>query len=33
MNLQRIERGLRSIVAEANFILKIDNKTEHEKAL
>jgi HTH-type transcriptional regulator/antitoxin HigA len=33
MNLQRIEQGLSSIVAEASFILRIDNKTEHEKAL
>ena len=33
MNLQRIERGLSSIAAEASFILNIDNKTEHEQAL
>jgi HTH-type transcriptional regulator/antitoxin HigA len=33
MNLQRIEQGLDSIVAEASFILRIENKAEHEKAL
>lgn len=33
MNLHRIEQGLSHIVEEANFILNIDNKIEHEKAL
>ncbi len=33
MNLQRIEQSISSIVDEANFILKINNKNEHEKAL
>jgi hypothetical protein len=33
MNLQRIEQGLSSIVAEASFILRIENPTDHEKAL
>jgi HTH-type transcriptional regulator/antitoxin HigA len=33
MNLQRIEQGLSSIAAEASFILRIENPTDHEKAL
>ena len=33
MNLHRIEQGLNHIAEEANFILKIKNKTEHAKAL
>lgn len=33
MNLQRIEQGLNRIAAEASFILKINNKSEHEQAL
>jgi HTH-type transcriptional regulator/antitoxin HigA len=33
MNLQRIEQGLSSIVAEASFIFRIENTTDHEKAL
>ena len=33
MNLQRIEQGLNHIAAEASFIFKINNKTEHAKAL
>jgi hypothetical protein len=32
MNLQRIEQGLSSVVAEASFILRIENPTDHEKA-
>jgi hypothetical protein len=33
MNLQRIEQGLSSMVAEASFIFRIENPTDHEKAL
>jgi HTH-type transcriptional regulator/antitoxin HigA len=33
MNLQRIEQGLNSIVDEASYILRIENKAEHKKAL
>jgi hypothetical protein len=33
MNLQRIEQGFSNIVAQASFVLNINNKTEHEKAL
>ncbi|MER2490738.1 helix-turn-helix domain-containing protein [Catenovulum sediminis] len=33
MNLQRIEQGLSHIAAEASFIIKIKNATEHGQAL
>lgn len=33
MNLQRIEQGLNHIAAEASFILKINDETEHAQAL
>jgi len=33
MNLQRIEQDLSNIVAEASFIFRIENTTDHEKAL
>jgi HTH-type transcriptional regulator/antitoxin HigA len=33
MNLQKIEQSLNIIVSEANFILHIKDKTEHEQAL
>jgi HTH-type transcriptional regulator/antitoxin HigA len=33
INLQPIEQGLSSIVAEASFIFRIENPTDHQKAL